>query len=239
LVTEISLDLDLDTEHRGTAIEPIARVAVIASRGLTRDGGAPTITADCRSLVVLEREVERLRAELASVLERAAAHFGQAPASAAPALEAPAAPAGKPHLAAEFRVADVMTRDVQTVGPNDPASLADDLMRRGRFRHVVVRGSDERVAGVLSRRDIVYSPLAWTLGAGKTAYEKALAAHPVKSMMTSPAVTVDSQQLLSEAASLMLERRIGCLPVVDGDRLVGILTESDFVTLVAGHVSAS
>jgi hypothetical protein len=104
---------------------------------------------------------------------------------------------------------------------------------------VVVRSADESVEGVLSRRDIVYSPLAWTLGAGKNAHEKALAAHPVKSMMTSDVVTVDSHQLLSEAASLMQERRIGCLPVVDGDRLVGILTESDFVTLVAGHASVS
>lgn len=236
---QASLDLDLDTEPRGSAVEPVARVAVVAPRGLTRDGAASTITSDCHSLSALEREVGRLRSELASVLERAAGHFGRAPTTAAPVEETSFAPADRPQLGTDLRVADVMSRDVQTVDQNDPASQADELMRRGRFRHVVVRSAEAPVAGVLSRRDIVYSPLAWTLGAGKNAHEKALSAHPVKSMMTSDVITVDSMQPLSEAASLMLEHKIGCLPVMDGEQLVGILTESDFVTLVAGRAATA
>ncbi|MEO6027095.1 MAG: CBS domain-containing protein [Candidatus Binatia bacterium] len=51
--------------------------------------------------------------------------------------------------------------------------------------------------------------------------------------MTTAVVSTTPGATLAEAAKTMLERKIGCLPVVDGGRLVGILTESDFVTLAA------
>jgi CBS domain-containing protein len=56
----------------------------------------------------------------------------------------------------------------------------------------------------------------------------------VEEVMVHEVETVEPTAPLSEAAALMLENKFGCLPVVEGDRLVGILTESDFVRHVAG-----
>ena len=80
----------------------------------------------------------------------------------------------------------------------------------------------------------MYGALAWTLGQGKAAHDKALEAYPVKDVMASNLRTVDSETPLRDAASIMLEGKLGCLPVVDGGELVGIVTEGDFLFLVAG-----
>ncbi|MET0554921.1 MAG: CBS domain-containing protein, partial [Vicinamibacteria bacterium] len=52
---------------------------------------------------------------------------------------------------------------------------------------------------------------------------------PVKEVMSEPAVTVEADMPIRDAARLMVARKIGCLPVVDGDVLVGVVTESDVV----------
>jgi CBS domain-containing protein len=57
----------------------------------------------------------------------------------------------------------------------------------------------------------------------------------VKEAMVADAVVTTPQTTLSEAARVMLKHKIGCLPVLDGDKLVGIITESDFVAHVASN----
>lgn len=227
-----NLTLDLDTGPRSNE-KPAARIAVAEAWGFTRHGGAAVVSRDCASLAALEREVERLKGELDEALAEARVRFGgQAPAAPKAAhAEAPAAQ----RIAAldtSLRVADVMTREVRTLGPNDRLSLAEELMKQGRFRHVVVVG-DGRVAGVLSQRDIFHGALAWSLGQGRKAHEQLLAATAVKDVMASHVVTVDPDAPLAEAAALLREHKIGCLPVVAGDELVGILTEGDFLALLA------
>ena len=80
---------------------------------------------------------------------------------------------------------------------------------------------DFEIAGVISQRDIFYGALAWSVGLGSAAHDKALAAVPVKQVMQGDVVTVAPETSLSEAARLMLESRVGCLPVVAAGRLVG------------------
>jgi CBS domain-containing protein len=228
-----NLTLDLDTGPRSND-KPAARIAVAEAWGFTRHGGAAVLSRDCASLAALEREVERLKGELDEALAEARVRLGgQAPAAAkgAALAEAPAAQ----RIAAldtSLRVADVMTREVRTLGPNDRLSLADELMKQGRFRHVAVV-ADGRVVGVLSQRDIFHGALAWSLGQGRKAHEQLLAATAVKDVMASHVVTVDPDASLAEAAALLREHKIGCLPVVAGDELVGILTEGDFLALLA------
>jgi len=228
-----NLTLDLDTGPRSNE-KPAARIAVAEAWGFTRHGGAAVVTRDCASLAALEREVERLKGELDEALADARVRLaGQKPA--APKGAAQAATPAVQRIAAldtSLRVADVMTREVRTLGPNDRLALADELMKQGRFRHVVVV-ADGRVAGVLSRRDIFHGALAWSLGQGRKAHEQLLAATAVKDVMASHVVSVDPDAPLAEAAALLREHRIGCLPVVAGDALVGILTEGDFLALLA------
>src|SRR5436853_6442235 len=87
------------------------------------------------------------------------------------------------------------------------------------------------LCGIVSHGDLFRSALAKALGYGEVAQRKLLDAMAVKEVMATDVVTTTPNALLADAAKLMLERRIGCLPVVEGTKLTGILSESDFVKL--------
>jgi CBS domain-containing membrane protein len=108
-------------------------------------------------------------------------------------------------------------------------------MRLGRIRHIVVLDEDGSLAGVLSQRDLFLGGLLKALGYGTHAKTKALEMLVVKEAMVADAVTTTPDTSLSEAAATMLARHIGCLPVVEGGKVVGIVTESDFVAQFARH----
>ncbi|MDX1649130.1 MAG: CBS domain-containing protein, partial [Myxococcota bacterium] len=162
----------------------------------TRSGGGATITRDCPGLAAFEREVARLHAELDDALARARERFGapaRAPAARAPEAAPPeeAASAPKPvRVDPALRVGDAMTREVVTVGPNDALAVADQLMKQGRFRHLVVV-DEGRVVGVVSQRDLFYGTLAWSMGLGRRAHDRALDATPVKDVMRTDPATLD------------------------------------------------
>jgi CBS domain-containing protein len=128
-----------------------------------------------------------------------------------------------------------MTRDVVTLDRNDKLLVADDLMRLGRIRHLPVVDEEGRLAGIVSQRDLFHSGLIKALGYGTHAQRQALDMVVVKEAMRSEVVTTTPDAPLREAARLMLERKIGCLVVLDESRIAGILTESDFVRLAAGR----
>ncbi len=131
------------------------------------------------------------------------------------------------------RVRDVMTTEVKTLQRNDELSVADDLMRMARIRHLPVLDDDGEVVGIVSQRDLFRGALARALGYGERAQDRILGMLVVKEVMTNNPLTIAPDASVSEAARQMLERKIGCLPVVEGGRLVGILTESDLVRLTA------
>ena len=119
-----------------------------------------------------------------------------------------------------MRVFEVMTEGVQTVPATMPAPEAWELMRRKRIHHLVVtEGKD--VLGVLSDRD-----------AGGPAGIGVRAGHTVADLMTSRVVTVGPNETIRAVANMMRGRTIGCMPVVDKDRLVGIVTVSDLLQLL-------
>jgi CBS domain-containing membrane protein len=130
-----------------------------------------------------------------------------------------------------LRVRDLMSKEVATLGRNDQLRLADDLMSQKRIRHLVVLGPDDEVAGIVSQRDLFRGALAKALGYGSTAQQKVLDLLLVKEVMATEVTVVEAEAPLAAAARLLTEKKIGCLPVVEGEKLVGILTESDFVKL--------
>lgn len=130
-------------------------------------------------------------------------------------------------------VRDVMTRDVVTLGRNDKLLVADDLMRLGRIRHLPVVDESGELAGIVSQRDLFHSGLIKALGYGTHAQRQALDMVVVKEAMRTQVVTIGLDTPLRDAAKVMLDRKIGCLVVLDEGRIAGILTESDFVKLVA------
>ncbi len=134
----------------------------------------------------------------------------------------------------ELKVLDVMTADPTTLKRNDKLTLADDIMRLGRVRHLpVVDDDDQTVVGIVTQRDLFRDALAQALGYGRHAQRKLLDTLSVKDVMATEVVTASPEASLVEAAKILTERKIGCLPVVENGKLVGILTEGDFVALVA------
>ncbi len=138
-------------------------------------------------------------------------------------------------MGSTLRVRDLMTRDPKTLGRNDQLPLADDLMKQERIRHLPVLDDDGELVGIVSQRDMFRGALAHALGYGETAQRRMLGLLVVKEVMTTRVVTVGPGAPIADAARTMVDRKIGCLPVVEGGRLVGILTESDFVEVLAGR----
>lgn len=133
-----------------------------------------------------------------------------------------------------LRVRDIMTADVTTLRSNDVLSLADDIMRLGRIRHLPVLEDDsERLVGIVSQRDLFRGALARALGYGGHAQRMVMDTLHVKEVMSSELVTTTPDTPLVDAAHILMDRKIGCLLVVEAGCLAGIVTESDFVALVA------
>lgn len=134
----------------------------------------------------------------------------------------------------ELKVRDVMTPDVTTLKRNEKLTLADDLMQLGRIRHLPVIDEDQGgLVGIVSQRDLFRGALAQALGYGQHGRRKVLDTLLVKDVMATEVITTSPDTLLADAARILAERKIGCLPVVENGRLVGILTEGDFVALAA------
>lgn len=130
-------------------------------------------------------------------------------------------------------VGDLMTTDIVTLGRNDKLLVADDVMRLGRIRHLPIVDEDGRLAGILSQRDLFHNGLMRALGYGSHAQRRALDMVDVKEAMRTEVVTTTPDTPLRDAARTMQERKIGCLVVMQGEQIAGILTESDFVKFVA------
>jgi CBS domain-containing protein len=124
-----------------------------------------------------------------------------------------------------------MSTEVSTLDVNDKLVIADDVMRLGRIRHMPVLEPDGSIAGIVSQRDLFRGALARNLGYGEHAQQKLLGILFVKDVMSNRPATIGPDEPLSEAARRLCERKIGCLLVVEDDKLVGILTEGDFVRL--------
>jgi CBS domain-containing protein len=128
-------------------------------------------------------------------------------------------------------VRDLMTTNTVTLERNEALRTADDVMRLGRIRHLPIVDEDGTLVGIVSQRDLFHSGLVRALGFGTHAHGRALESLSLKEAMHTEVVTASPDELLSDAARRMLEKKIGCLVVIDKDQIVGILTESDFVRL--------
>jgi CBS domain-containing membrane protein len=131
------------------------------------------------------------------------------------------------------QVRDLMTTDIVTLERNEKLLVADDVMRLGRIRHLPIVDEDGKLAGILSQRDLFHSGLMRALGYGSHAQRQALDMVDVKEAMRTEVVTTTPDTPLRDAARTMQERKIGCLVVIEGEQIAGILTESDFVKFVA------
>ncbi len=123
-------------------------------------------------------------------------------------------------------VRNKMTTNPFTISPDDTIPDAHEMMKEHGVRRLPVM-KNGKLVGIVSNEDIErYSPSkATTLSMGELTY--LLSKTKISRVMSKNLVTISPDALLEEAATLMRDNRIGFLPVVDGEKLVGIITESD------------
>jgi acetoin utilization protein AcuB len=119
-----------------------------------------------------------------------------------------------------MRLAEIMSSPVETIQAGESADTAWDRMQSKKIHHLVVLKQGQTV-GVISARDLS-GPRGVALRWAGT----------VDELMSSKVVTATPETTVREAANLLRGRNIGCLPIVDGRKVVGIVTITDLIELV-------
>jgi len=130
-------------------------------------------------------------------------------------------------------VRSIMEEKIVTISANESLSTVEDIMRLGRVRHMpVVSGG--KLVGVVSERDLLRASLSSLSSHRKNERKAFLYAIEIGRVMSQPPIVIGPDASIQQAARTMAEAKIGCLPVVEGDDLVGIVTETDVLRWVAG-----
>jgi len=132
-----------------------------------------------------------------------------------------------------IRVRDIMQEKIVKISAGERLSTVEDIMTLGGVRHMpVVRAG--KLVGVVSERDLLRASLSNLSDFGNEQRRAFLQAVEIQRVMSSPAIVIGPEETVEAAAHVMAERKIGCLPVIDGDDLLGMLTETDVLRYFAG-----
>ncbi len=130
-------------------------------------------------------------------------------------------------------VRDIMREKLVTISAGDSLSTVEDIMRLGGVRHMpVVHGG--KLVGVVSERDLLSVSLSNLNESSSEERRAFLHALDIGRAMSTPPIVIEPFATVEKAALLLAEHRIGCLPVVDGDDLVGMVTATDVLLHFAG-----
>jgi CBS domain-containing protein len=135
---------------------------------------------------------------------------------------------GQRGIRQRMKVEDIMAKEVATLQIDDELSLAEDIMRLGRIRHLPVTEGD-KIVGIISERDLFRASLASVIDYDYQIKRDYMKTVVIKEVMKTDLITVEPRTSIKEAAQLMLDQKIGCLPVVKGKKLVGLVTETDIL----------
>ena len=209
--------------RRGIVREDIDRyLDVIEERAKTKTSGAHWMLSSLAGMKRRGTQTERLSALTAAMVHRQ--EEGKPVSQWSPArLEEGGG--WKLHY---LKVEQFMTTDLFTVHEEDAIDLAASLMDWERIRHVPVEDAESRLVGLISYRSIIRLMAQGRLDDGADPL-------PVREVMKKDPVTVSPECSSLEALQLMRNEGVGCLPVVNDGRLVGIITERDFMH-IAGEL---
>jgi len=136
-------------------------------------------------------------------------------------------------------VRDRMTPNPITITPETSFPEAFRILREKGIRHLPVVDKKHKLVGIIARTDLLHASPSKATSLSYFELTYLLANLHVRRVMSSPPITVSEDAPLEEAARVMVEKKIGCLPVLRGDDLVGLITETDifetFVEILGGH----
>jgi CBS domain-containing protein len=123
-------------------------------------------------------------------------------------------------------VSEIMMGSPVTLKPDDTLNLANDVISLGRIRHIPVV-EDGRLVGVISDHDLMGAAAGRIFRLKYKSRSALLKAVPIKDVMKKRVVTVRPNAPIKEAAHLLKQKKIGCLPVISAGTLIGLVTVSD------------
>jgi CBS domain-containing protein len=128
----------------------------------------------------------------------------------------------------EGTVREIMVGSPVTLTPDDTLDLANDVISLGRIRHIpVVEG--RKLVGLLSERDLIGAAANRIFGLKQKTRSALLKSELIKNVMKKRIVTVAPDTSIKEAARLMAEKKIGCVPVMSDGALVGLVTTTNIL----------
>jgi CBS domain-containing protein len=127
-----------------------------------------------------------------------------------------------------MQVREIMSTDVEMVERNDHLRLVEERMATKHLRHLPVVEQGELV-GLVTQRDLFKATMSSAMGYGEKTQQTFLQSVLVKEIMVYPVATVTPETSVTEAVDMLMQRVIGCLPVVERDKLVGIVTKTDLL----------
>ena len=135
-------------------------------------------------------------------------------------------------------VRDLMQREVATLKASESLGIAEDIMQLGRIRHLPVVSAGV-VVGIVSQRDLYRAAASCMLQLRRSREREWLASIPVRAVMTTNVITMAPDDTIHDAVELMLRHRIGCVPVVEDGKLVGLVSETDCLRYLARVLDVS
>lgn len=127
-----------------------------------------------------------------------------------------------------FTIEAVMSTELKTIGPSATLAEARERMQEHRIHHLPVVEGDGTLVGLLTLTDVLRATDSFL----REQDERIRAADVrVADVMTTDIATVSSNAGLRQAALFLEKYRIGCLPIVDDEKLIGIITDTDFVAV--------
>ncbi len=137
-------------------------------------------------------------------------------------------------MSAERSVSEIMRGEFVSLQTSDRLDFADDVMQLGQIRHMPVL-EQGRLVGIVSQRDLLAASLSKALDFEPRQRRSFMRSVEVSEVMSKGVVSVSPETSVQEAARLILRRKIGCLPVVDGEGVpLGLVTETDLLVAAYG-----
>ena len=131
----------------------------------------------------------------------------------------------------KLKVRDIMSTDLVTLKEDDDLGLAENVMRFGRIRHLPVVKSGKLV-GLVTHRDILRAQISSLADLPLEERNELKLSIPASEIMKKDVETISPDETVLDAAKILKENKYGCLPVVNNRKLIGIITEADFIDLV-------
>jgi CBS domain-containing membrane protein len=130
-----------------------------------------------------------------------------------------------------FTVADLMTTDIFSLQDLDTLLTARSVMALAKIRHIPIVDGENTFVGLLTHRDILAAAVSRLAEIDQQEQDELDSGIPIREIMRKGVRTVSPDMELREAARILLDNKYGCLPVLEQGKLVGILTEADFLAL--------